>query len=120
MIAAISKEHGVLMNECYDRSVNTDKFIMWLRQLKKRLHKSKVALLMDNLSVQRCQRSLLEMSELDFVAIFNTAYSPEHNPIEMVFSKVKHHFKAVKTNAIVNKTNVDTQELIRKSFATVT
>ena len=68
---------------------------------------------MDNLSVHRCQKSLLEMSELKFVAIFNTAYSPEHNPIEMVFSKVKHHFKAIKTNAIVNKTFVDTRELIR-------
>ena len=113
MIAAISLEHGVLMNECYDRSVDTDKFILWLRQLRKRLPKIKVALFMDNLSVHRCQRSLLEMSELEFVAIFNTAYSPEHNPIEMVFSKVKHQFKAIKTNAIVNKTFVDTRELIR-------
>ncbi len=50
----------------------------------------------------------MEMAELDFVAIFNTPYSPQFNPIEMVFSKVKHHFKAVKTNAIVNKTNINT------------
>ncbi len=27
VIAAISLEHGVIMNECYDRSVDTDKFI---------------------------------------------------------------------------------------------
>ena len=30
VIAAISEEHGILSSECYDRSVNTDKFILWL------------------------------------------------------------------------------------------
>ena len=68
---------------------------------------------MDNLSVHRCARSLNEMSRLDFYPIFNTAYSPQHNPIEMIFSKVKHHFKAIKTNAIVNKKTIDTRELIK-------
>ena len=59
IIASITEEHGVLMLECYDRSVDTDKFISWLRQLKKRLPKIKLALFMDNLSVHRCNRSLL-------------------------------------------------------------
>jgi hypothetical protein len=109
----------MLINECYGRSKETDKFIVWLSLLKKLLPKRKVALFMDNLSVHRCARSLTEMSRLGFVAIFNTAYSPQHNPIEMIFSKVKHHFKALKTNAIVNKVSLNTEELIKKSFATV-
>jgi plasmid replication initiation protein len=38
----------------------------------------------------------------------------------MIFSKVKNHFKTIKTNAIVNKLKEDTQALIKKSFATIT
>ena len=59
------------------------------------------------------------MKRLDFYPIFNTAYSPQHNPIEMIFSKVKHHFKALKTNAIVNKVRLDTEKLINESFGIV-
>jgi transposase len=98
----------MLINECYHRSVNTERFIEFLQLLKKRLPISKVVLFMDNLSVHRCSRSLDEMAKLGFSPIFNTAYSPEHNPIEMIFSKVKHHFKTIKTNAIVKKLKVDT------------
>jgi len=75
---------------------------------------------MDNLSVHRSKQCLDEIERLGFVAIFNTAYSPEHNPIEMIFSKVKNHFKTIKTNAIVNKLKEDTQALIKKSFAFIT
>ena len=53
------------------------------------------------------------MAELGFVAIYNTSYSPEQNPIETVFAKVKNHFKALMTNAIVNKKTIDTRELIK-------
>ena len=59
------------------------------------------------------------MSKLDFYPIFNTAYSPQDIPIYMIFSKVKHHFKALKTNAIVNKVRLDTEELIKESFGIV-
>ena len=120
VIAGITKEDGMLINECYKRSVDTDRFIEFLQLLKKRLPKRRVALFMDNLSVHRCGRSLDEMSRLGFVAIFNTAYSPEHNPIEMIFSKVKHYFKAIKTNAIVNRQNEETKALIKRSFVNVT
>ena len=75
---------------------------------------------MDNLSVHRSKQCLDEIARLGFVPIFNTVYSPEHNLIEMIFSKVKNHFKTIKTNAIVNKLKEDTQALIKKSFATIT
>ena len=74
---------------------------------------------MDNLSVHKTPRVLDEMSKLNFIPIYNTIYSPQHNPIEMIFSKVKHHFKSLKTNAIVNKVKLDTEGLIKESFATV-
>ena len=74
---------------------------------------------MDNLPVHKTPRCLREMSKLNFLPIFNTAYSPQHNPIEMIFARVKHHFKALKTNAIVNKAKLDTEKLIKESFAQV-
>ena len=60
------------------------------------------------------------MESLGFQFIFNTSYSPEHNPIEMIFAKVKQHFKAIKTNAIVNGTKAPTETIIRQSFDRVT
>ena len=59
------------------------------------------------------------METLGISPVFNTAYSPEHNPIELVFAKVKHYFKVAKTNAIVNKRKEDTQLLIKRSFQKV-
>ena len=71
---------------------------------------------MDNLSVHRSNVAKAEMERLGFQCIYNTSYSPQNNPIEYVFALVKHHFKRVKCNAIVNRTNVPTEALIAESF----
>jgi transposase len=57
---------------------------------------------MDNLSVHKSKVSLAEMHRLGLQPIYNVPYSPDFNPIELVFAQVKHYFKAMKTNAIVN------------------
>ena len=49
----------------------------------------KIALFMDNLSAHKSDKSKAEMTKLGFRYIFNVPYSPEFNPIEFVFSKVK-------------------------------
>ena len=48
-----------------------------------------LALFMDNLAVHRHREVQLEYEKLNIIPIFNVAYSPEFNPIEAVFSKVK-------------------------------
>jgi len=44
---------------------------------------------MDNLSAHKSEKAKTEMARLGFRCIFNVPYSPEYNPIEFVFSKVK-------------------------------
>ena len=44
---------------------------------------------MDNLRVHTSIRAGKEMEELDIIPIFAPIYSPDYNPIEMMFSKLK-------------------------------
>ena len=41
------------------------------------------------------------MRELEFRWIFNVAYSPEYNPIELTFSMLKKNFKALRAQKLL-------------------
>ena len=51
------------------------------------------------------------MAKLDIRPIYNVAYSPEFNPIEAVFSKVKRQFSCQRLHNLVTKIgfNMDTE-----------
>ena len=55
---------------------------------------------MDNLSAHKSDKSKQEMTRLGFRHIFNVPYSPEYNPIEFVFSKVKQKFRSLRAKKI--------------------
>ena len=57
------------------------------------------------------------MAELDIKPIFNVGYSPEFNPIERVFSKVKRRFNAKR---LVNKRGFNFDRTITAAFKEVT
>lgn len=119
VVAAITSEHGVLYYECFDRSVNCEKFQSYIDHLRNRLGRRQAVIFMDNLSVHRANRTLDHMRTRRFTALFNAAYSPEYMPIESVFSIVKRKFKQLKTNAVMNRQSVKTTDLIRQSFDAV-
>ena len=48
--------------------------------------------------------------------IFNVSYSPEFNPIEAVFSKVKAHFSLNRLNCLVNKIGFNTDNAIKAAI----
>jgi transposase len=75
---------------------------------------------MDNLAVYRSKAVGKCMEDLDIKYIFNSPYSPETNPIEYAFSIVKRTFCALKTNQVVNGTNMPMLRMFEKSFAAVT
>ena len=54
---------------------------------------AKIALFMDNLNVHRSKKAKKKMEELSIRPIYNIEYQCELNPIEAVFSKLKHKFK---------------------------
>ena len=65
------------------------KFKQYLKELREKNPEDKIAIFLDNLSAHRSEKSKVEAAGLGFRFIFNVPYSPEYNPIEFVFSKVK-------------------------------
>ena len=52
-----------------------------------------IAIFMDNLRVHHSRLVRARLGHLDIASVFNIAYSPKFNPIELVFGKLKHAFK---------------------------
>ena len=86
LLAGISKEKGVEYCQVFDFSVNTERFIEYLDNLRQANPDVKIALFLDNLSAHRSDKAKAAMRECGFRWIFNVPYSPEYNPIEFVFS----------------------------------
>ena len=74
---------------------------------------------MDNLSVHRSRDVKERLEELGMPAIFNAAYSCQNNPIEHVFSVVKHYFKLARLRTIQLGQKEDVPGAIREAFAKV-
>ena len=60
------------------------------------------------------------MLKLNITSILNVGYSPESNPIEAVFSKVKSLFSRARLNSLVNKTGFNIDREITAAFNAVT
>ena len=54
--------------------------------------------------------------ELDILPIFNIGYSPQFNPIEAVFSKVKRTFCSERLKCLVNKTGFNAERAIKQAL----
>ena len=51
---------------------------------------------MDQLNTHTSDKTTKTMKELGFRWVFNVSYSPEWNPIELVFAQVKREFKVLR------------------------
>ena len=61
-----------------------------------------------------------EYDRLNIRPIYNVGYSPELNPIEAVFSKVKAIFCRDRLSSLVNKTGFNFDRAITAAFGAVT
>ena len=86
VLAGISMERGVDLCMQFEKPVNIEKFLVWLEELRARWFFDDICLVMDNLSVHRSKLVLERIEELGFEHVFTPAYSPDLNPIELVFS----------------------------------
>ena len=98
VIAAISKEDGLTLFKCYDKSIDREKYIDFIKELRRKIGNRRSTLFVDNLRVHKCNECLNTCRDQEFDVIFNTPYSPQFMPIELVFSQVKRVFKQLKTN----------------------
>ena len=74
---------------------------------------------MDQLSVHKAVDAKPYFPKLNIVPIWNVSYSPEFNPIEAVFSKVKAIFNRRRLNNLVRKLPFNTDETIKVAFSAV-
>ena len=55
------------------------------------------------------------MARLGFRAIFNVPYSPEFNPIEFTFSKIKAKFRSLRARKLAGVDQSSTRALVAKA-----
>ena len=85
----------------FQRSVNIQKFKEYLVRLREENGDDKICIFMDNLGVHKSNKTRKTMQTLKMKAIFNISYSPQYNPIESVFSKVKQKFKCMRLQKLM-------------------
>ena len=119
-VAAISKELGNEVIYTHERPIKQEQFISFLRLLRKRNANHKLIIFMDNLYVHKTRNVLSEMESLNIKPVFNAVYSPQFNPIESAFAKVKLLFKKDKLNRLVHGKPIDRNSMIRSAFSKLT
>ena len=89
----MSREKGLESFQTYEGSLNAQRFSSFLQGLDELVKAGPVAVFMDNLRVHHSLIVREQMKAMNIEALFNVPYSPENNPIETVFSLIKHQFK---------------------------
>ena len=72
----------VFQNRAYDR-YDFIQYLYWLSYIN---NGQPLAIFMDNLSAHKTAETKLAYQQLVILPIFNLAYSPDYNPIELVFA----------------------------------
>ena len=71
---------------------------------------------MDQLAVHKSKAVKPWYEKLKITPVYNVAYSPEFNPIEAIFSRVKAIFNSKRLNCLVNKLGFNSDETITFAF----
>ena len=116
VLCGISKEVGVELFQIFERSVNVDKFLEYLSNLRASNHETKICLFMDNLSAHTSERAKKAMRDRGFRYIYNVPYRCDLNPIELVFSQVKSYFKAMRAKKFMGLHQDSHKVVVTKAF----
>ena len=104
VLASITETEGIGLHEGYSQAITGKDFANYLVKLRHRYPRRKLAVFMDQLSVHKEVAHVQPTYVKERITpIFNVAYSPEFNPIEAVFSKVKAIFNRRRLNCLVRK-----------------
>ena len=72
---------------------------------------------MDRLSTHFSGKSKDKMKELGIRWIYNVAYEPDYNPIELVFSQLKKNFKALRAKKFVGLLQDSHEALVTRAVS---
>ena len=119
VVAAISYEKGLEHLHFTTESFDSEVFINFLKELRKKVKTKKLTLFMDRAKYHDSKETKPVYKQLCIQYILNAGYTPIGNPIEAVFSAAKQYYMKEKLNYVVNETEYDKETLIRESFAKV-
>ncbi len=98
-VAAITDEK-ILSSWTFKGAMNTDLFVKWIvDDLSKKLKPGDV-LVMDNLSVHKTKRVREAIEKIGVRILFLPPYSPDFNPIEKAFAKLKALLRAAEKRTV--------------------
>ena len=118
-IGAISLEDGMVEYAIHPRSIKTEEFQAFIKQLSDRFSGKPFAIFLDNLSVHKTNLSKDLFKELQVTPIFNIPYSPQFNGIESYFSLLKSEYKNLLLKQIMLEKPVDAVPLIKMALVNV-
>ena len=118
-LGVISTGKGIFHYRTWKKSVNTEKYIEFLRELRKKHGKGKINIVMDSLRVHDANLSWNEYLDLNIEPIFTPIYSPDYNSIEMVFSKLKRIVKRLRLRDMLKQRKRTFPELIAEAVREV-
>ena len=119
VIASVSQERGVEHVVKLQQPICSSSFIDYVKQLVRKNKHVKFCLFMDNLPAHRSRDVMTYLKNNNVQYIFNVPYSPQFNPIESVFGKVKPLFKRRKLQALQSSGRYDQDREIRMAFDSV-
>ena len=99
--------------------MNVEKFIEYITTLRSINGTDKICLFMDNLSSHTSERAKEAMRQHGFRWIYNVPYSPEYNPIELTFSKVKATFKSLRARKFAGLIQDNHRSLVERAAKSV-
>jgi transposase len=73
----------------------------------------------DNCSVHHSKLVKKFAEEQDIVVIFNIPYSPQYNPIEVVWSLVKQKYKKAKLESLMTHSKINHQQVVKRCLESV-
>ena len=117
LIGAISIEDGMVEYAIHPKSIKTEEFQAFIKQLSDRFSAKPFAIFLDNLSVHKTNLSKEMFKELKVTPIFNIPYSPQFNGIESYFSLLKNEYKNMLLQKVMKDENVEAVSLIKMAVA---
>jgi hypothetical protein len=92
-LGGICLGRGVVNYLCFEKSVKTDRFIEYLKNLHEVMNGQKYCIYLDNLAVHKTLRVKELMEEYQVELIFAPVGSPDYNSIEYTFSILKNNVR---------------------------
>ena len=113
---AVSRERGVDLIKTHDKSINKEKLLESLQDLRDKYFFDDLVLHMDNLSFHKSQDVKERMDELGFHYVYSVKYMPRYNGIEEVINIGKQSLKKMRLELILNGQQEELKSMIVDSF----